>query len=300
MQYLTSFTLPTEREESGYLLSMSNPRTNMRCYPQHFAYPFKIFPPKKLSRITFEPLTIFYGTNGSGKSTLLNIIAEKLSLVRAAPFNNTPFFADYLRMCSCAAKPTRDSRIITSDAVFDFLLDMRAINDGVDRRREQIFDEYDRIHDPNAHMQLRSLDDYEEFKQFRDAKRSTKSDYTYRRIPENIQSKSNGESAFAYFTDRIRENALYLLDEPENSLSAARQRELAAYLQDSVRFYGCQLVISTHSPFLLAIKGARIYDLDACPAETCRWTELEAVRTYYDFFKAHDAQFSAGEPTDKS
>ncbi len=292
MLYLTSFTLPTEREESGYLLSMTNPRTNMRCYPQNFAYPFKIFPPKQLSRITFEPLTVFYGTNGSGKSTLLNIIAEKLELERSAPFNNTPFFDDYLRMCSCTAKPTRDSKIITSDAVFDFLLDMRAINDGVDRRREQIFEEYDKIKDPNAHMQLRSLDEYEEFKQFRDAKRSTKSDYTYRRIPENIRSKSNGESAFAYFTDRIRENALYLLDEPENSLSAARQRELAAFLQDSVRFYGCQLVISTHSPFLLAIKGARIYDLDSVPVDTCRWTELEAVRTYYDFFKEHDSKFN--------
>lgn len=291
MQYLTSFTLPTEKEESGYLLSMTNPRTNMRCYPQNFAYPFKIFPQKMLSKITFEPLTIFYGTNGSGKSTLLNIIAEKLELERAAPFNNTPFFSDYLTMCRADAKPTRDSKIITSDAVFDFLLDMRAINDGIDRKREQIFDEYDRTHDPNVHMQLRSLDEYEEFKRFRDAKKSTKSDYTYRRIPENIQTKSNGESAYAYFTEQIRENALYLLDEPENSLSAARQRELAQFLMESVRFYNCQLVISTHSPFLLAIKGAKIYDLDSVPADICRWTELEAVRTYYDFFREHESQF---------
>lgn len=291
MQYLKTFTLPTETEESGYILSVSNPRMNMRCYPKNFVYPFKIFPQKQLSRITFEPMTVFYGTNGSGKSTLLNIIAEKLQLCRSAPFNNTPFFMDYLNMCSTDAKPTRDSKIITSDAVFDFLLDMRAINDGVDRRREQIFDEYDRSHDPDVHMPLSGLDEYESFKRFRDAKKSTKSDYTYRRIPENIQTKSNGESAYAYFTDQIRENALYLLDEPENSLSAAKQRELAQYLTESVRFYGCQLVISTHSPFLLAMKGAKIYDLDRVPAQECRWTELEAVRTYYDFFKEHENAF---------
>ena len=176
MLYLKSFSLPTERDESGFLLSMTEPRMQMRCYSQTSAYPFKIFPQKALSRITFEPLTIFYGTNGSGKSTLLNIIAEKLQLIRSAPFNNTPFFADYLRMCSADARPPRDARIITSDAVFDFMLDMRAINDGVDRKREALFEEYDRNHDPNVHMQLQSLAQYEEFKQFRDAKKSTKSD----------------------------------------------------------------------------------------------------------------------------
>ena len=263
----------------------------MRCYSRTSAYPFKIFPPKALSKITFEPLTIFYGTNGSGKSTLLNIIAEKLRLIRSAPFNNTPFFEDYLRMCSADASPPRDAKIITSDAVFDFMLDMRAINDGVDRKREALFEEYDRNHDPNVHMQLQSLSQYEEFKQFRDAKKSTKSDYTYRRLPENIQNKSNGESAYAYFTEQITQDTLYLLDEPENSLSAAMQRELAQFLLESVRFYNCQLVISTHSPFLLAIKGAKIYNLDAYPAAVCRWTELEAVRTYYDFFCEHDKEF---------
>lgn len=291
MLYLKSFTLPTERQEDGFLLSMTEPRIQMRCYSRTSSYPFKIFPQKALSKITFEPLTIFYGTNGSGKSTLLNIIAEKLQLIRSAPFNNTPFFKDYLRMCSADAAPPRDAKIITSDAVFDFMLDMRAINDGVDRKREALFEEYDRNHDPNVHMQLQSLAQYEEFKQFRDAKKSTKSDYTYRRLPENIQNKSNGESAYAYFTEQITQDTLYLLDEPENSLSAAMQRELAQFLLESVRFYHCQLVISTHSPFLLAIKGAKIYNLDAYPAEVCRWTELDAVRTYYDFFREHDRDF---------
>ena len=102
---------------------------------------------------------------------------------------------------------------------------------------------------------------------------------------------SNGESAFSYFTKEIGENALYLLDEPENSLSPRLQTELAAFLSDSARFYGCQLVISTHSPFLLAMKGAKIYDLDAAPATEKPWTELENVRAYFDFFKAHEKEF---------
>mgnify|MGYP006990124335 CR=1 FL=1 len=36
---------------------------------------------------------------------------------------------------------------------------------------------------------------------------------------DNVREHSNGESAFLYFTDKIKENGLYLLDEPENSLS---------------------------------------------------------------------------------
>ena len=84
---------------------------------------------------------------------------------------------------------------------------------------------------------------------------------------------------------------MYLLDEPENSLSPARQQELVRFLEDSARFYGCQFVISTHSPFLLAMRGAKIYDLDENPVDVKRWTQLENVRAYYEFFKKHESQF---------
>jgi predicted ATPase len=42
---------------------------------------------------------------------------------------------------------------------------------------------------------------------------------------------------------------------------------------------------------LLALKGAKIYDLDANPVKIKRWTELENVRIYYGFFKSHDDKF---------
>jgi len=56
-------------------------------------------------------------------------------------------------------------------------------------------------------------------------------------------------------------------------------------LEDSARFYGCQFIISTHSPFLLAMKGAKIYDLDSRPVTVKKWTDIENVRIYHDFFK---------------
>ncbi len=58
-----------------------------------------------------------------------------------------------------------------------------------------------------------------------------------------------------------------------------------------MRYFGCQLVIATHSPFILAFRGAKIYDLDANPVDVKRWTELANVRAYYDFFKAHEREF---------
>ena len=54
---------------------------------------------------------------------------------------------------------------------------------------------------------------------------------------------------------------------------------------------GCQFVIATHSPFVLAIRGAKIYDLDADPVDVKKWTELPNVRVYYDFFANHRAAF---------
>ena len=113
-----------------------------------------------------------------------------------------------------------------------------------------------------------------------------------RRLPQETNGRSNGESAFVYFTQKIRENALYLLDEPENSLSAKLQAELAQFLADSARFYDCQFIISTHSPFLLSMKGAKIYDLDASPVAVKPWTELENVRAYYELFQAHSGEFA--------
>ena len=106
-------------------------------------------------------------------------------------------------------------------------------------------------------------------------------------LKDNVREQSNGESAFLYFTQKIGENGQYLLDEPENSLSPARQQELAAFMEDSARFFHCQFVIATHSPFVLALREAKIYDLDGDPAVVRRWTELPAVKAYHAFFKAH-------------
>ncbi len=284
MLYLSRFTFPDGDDEFDFRRTVK--RT---CYDS--LYPFGVLSAKGLLRLEFEPLTILYGGNGCGKTTALNVMAEKLALRRDAPYNRSNFFEDYVRLCRYDARAPipAASRVITSDDVFDFMLDLRAMNGGIDLRREELFQEY--MDNRHGEFRLRSMEDYEQLKRVNRARSGTQSRYVRKYLKDNVREHSNGESAFLCFTQRIGENALYLLDEPENSLSPTKQRELAGFLADSARFFGCQFVIATHSPFLLAMPGAKVYDLDADPACPRRWTELPAVRAYRDFFAAHAADF---------
>ena len=243
----------------------------------------------------FEPVTVFYGGNGSGKTTVLNVIAEKLGAERDSLYNRTNFFEDYLKLCRYeTGKRPACTRIITSDDVFDFMLNLRGLNSGIDRKREELFEDY--LNAKYRNVRMESLADFEELKKTAEARRRTQSRFIRENLMGNAAEHSNGETAFLYFTQKIRNNGLYLLDEPENSLSPARQQELAEYLENSVRFFGCQIIMATHSPFLLSLRGARIYDLDESPARVKPWTELPNVRAYYDFFSEHKNEFpSPGE-----
>ena len=293
--FLDNFTLPSDDIEFKYL-GYKGHETVMQCYDHGNVYPYKIFPPKGLSRIRFAPITIFYGSNGSGKSTLLNVIAEKLSIERTSPFNYTPYFESYLALCHYRL-PERVSAIpygsktVTSDDVFDYLLNVRAVNRGISDRRASLSEEHRTLYKEDM-PKLHSLSEIDDYLKRYEVKTTSRSQYIARRGRSNeLAAKSNGESAFSYFTDKITENALYLLDEPENSLAPKLQYELMQFIEESVRFYGCQFIIATHSPFLLSLRDALIYDLDSHPVSVRKWTELSGVRAYYDFFNAHKDEF---------
>ena len=284
MLYLESFAFPAAEEETSYLMAVR--RT---CYASF--YPFKILSRRSFERIDFEPVTILYGGNGTGKSTALHVIAQKTGAQREAPYNRTAFFEDYVQMCRMELRSAvpRGSCIITSDDVFDHMLRLREVNEGIEHKREELFEDY--FDARRSGFQLRSMEDYDELKKVVRARKRTQSRFVKEELGMDVRTFSNGETGFRYFTQKINENALYLLDEPENSLSPERQMELAQFVEDSARFMGCQFVIATHSPFMLAMRGAKIYDLDSDPVDVCRWTQLGSVRAYYDFFKKHRKAF---------
>ena len=285
MIYLRGFKLPNEEVEWNFFV-YGETRTCFNTY-----YPFQIFPKMEFEEIEFEPVTIFYGGNGTGKTTLLNIIAEKLRATRNSVFNRSNFFDVYVSKCrvDLLKNIPPESRIITSDDVFDYMIDVRNLNDGIHNKREELFEEY--IENKNSDFKFRTMDDYEKLKKVNETRRKSQSRYVDDKLIKNVREYSNGESAFKFFTEKIKKDALYLLDEPENSLSPKRQIELAKYIEEASRFYKCQFIISTHSPFVLAMPYAKIYNLDVVPVTSSKWTELENVRTYYEFFNSHKDEF---------
>ena len=295
MIYLQSFQMPTRADEENYFMYPPDAKARRTCYATK--YPFGLFRYRELPEFYFRDITIFCGNNGSGKSSILNVIAEKLELERNAPFNRSDFFEDYVNLSSYQLdkRIPKGSKIITSDGVFEKVLDIRRINDGIDSKRTDLIDEYIEENSPYAEPNLlRGLDDYDRWKRISDMRNKNRSQSRFLKenLMRNIQERSNGESALSYFVDSIQENALYLLDEPENSLSPQNQLQLKYFIEDSVRNFGCQFVVSTHSPFLLSLKGAHIYNIDETPPVERKWTELDCVKVYHDFFVEQSDKFN--------
>ena len=302
MIYLQRFDLMTQDDEEDYLSNF-----NRTCFDSY--YPFQIFSYEKdLSHLEFEDITIFCGGNGSGKSTLLNIIAEKLKLNRQTCFNKTYFFDHYLECCDYELNTSdpveirellMGSRIITSDDVFNHMIEVRHKNESLSFKRELIFEDKGRMRSyggnyDDSRPRSINMDDPKSIKayiDYCDKTRMSASKYVRKKIGIEERTYSNGENGFKYFTDAIQPGGLYLLDEPENSLSAEMQLELVQFLHGMSMDYNCQFILSSHSPFLLSMPNARIYNMDAEPVITCKWTDLPNVRIYHEFFLDHRFEF---------
>ena len=285
MIYLKKLTLLDEMEEYGLLTGGDTRRIHNNYYP------LNLFSIKSFKDIEFDRITIFYGGNGSGKTTLINIIGNKLQAQRKSYQDKGSYFDLYVNDCSyeMSIEKPLEIKLITSDDVFDYLLDVRSINSNVNREKERLSREY---LDYKFNNKGNSFTEYEELKSSCDAKRKSMSKFVRERLANNNMIEwSNGESALMFWEREIKEDSIYILDEPENSLSAENQLKLKKFIEDSVRFYNCQFIISTHSPFLLNLMEAKIYDLDENPVKTKKWTELANVLIYYNFFKEHEKDF---------
>ena len=284
MVYLKSFKLLNSEEEM-YMLSGET-----RTYIKN-NYPFLIFPNKKLENISFSDITIFYGNNGSGKSTLLNIIANKIGASRNLQLLKGENFINYLKLCKYDMNNNNcfETKMINSEDIFDHLINVKCINSNLVNQRNNLVNEFV---DNKYYKKAKDVTDIEEMKKVINARKKTMSKYVRENIlAKDIVEQSNGETALMYFTKEITENGIFILDEPENSLSPIMQIKLAKFLEDSVRFFNCQFIIATHSPFILGIKDALIYDLDSIPVKTRKWSELDNVKEFYKFFKDREEEF---------
>lgn len=186
----------------------------------------------------------------------------------------------------------RITRLLTSDDVFHSILTKRKENERYDMRQDMLAGEWVAAKDYRVtSINFETGEGVSEFTRARSVARKRRSQFFKEVLGDRCAEHSNGESSLLFFTERITPGHLYLLDEPENSLSAAMQLELAKLIMLFAQRHACQFIIATHSPFLLAIQGAKIYDLDCVPVEIRAWHELESVQTYRNFFRLHERDF---------
>ncbi|MBQ9137991.1 MAG: AAA family ATPase [Alistipes sp.] len=302
MIYLENFRFPTFEQEDDFLASYfcANPSS------METIYPFKVLSVKGLDSLDFTEITILYGGNGSGKSTALNAISNKLGLARNSVYNKGDMQSAYLRMCRYKKSVYEDEEeddhlelkdkatLITSDDIFKYMLDTRRNNAAMKRKIEKAADEWYANRSRNGKVPISDIGLTPEQRVKLGLGRVrglNRSQYVRITAGERINTFSNGETGFMKFVESIVPDRLYILDEPENSLSCALQMELAKYIEGSARHFGCQFIIATHSPFLLAIGGAKIYNLDGDPATISKFWELPNMRLYYELFKGYQEKF---------
>lgn len=251
-------------------------------------YPYNVFRGKYIEPFVFTPITVFYGNNGSGKSTLLNVIANCLQLkgkeyATSNSFGTVDYCGTFSAECSYSLgedeygsqirKLPENSRYIKSE---DILYEIKKI------QQKQILSdgmEYDYV---QKGMSLSEAKRY-----LSSIEGGNQKEY----IMFAQEKYSNGETSLQYFEEYLQPNSLYLLDEPEVSLSPANQVVLAEEINKMSRLLQCQFVIATHSPFMLGTLNAKIYNLDTKEYDVEKWSDLENVRYFYDFFKKHEKEF---------
>ena len=258
-------------------------------------YPFHLFIEKEFYNIQFDDVTIFYGDNGSGKSTLLNVITETINqdkkvIKRRDKLVKTEYFDMYINDCKYYVENNipMGSKMICSEDIFQNILSKRKDNQKKNDDREDLKKQYLQYkYNPVNYNSLEDLSISVE------TRKTTQSKFIKSRIEKNEREFSNGQTSLDFFDKELQDGNLYLLDEPENSLSPKFQLELIQLINELTRFFKCQFIIATHSPFLLSIPEAKIYDLDTTPVTTKKWYELENVKIYYNFFKENKSKFDS-------
>lgn len=300
-KFIEKFILPDKKQEEFMIRQRMDENGGAFGYIDNI-YPCGIFAKKELSELDFSNITILYGGNGSGKSTLLNLIANKLDIKRIAPFNQSELFNNYVESCRVIMAEDdegfvykhapHNSRIIMSDDIFDYMLTARENNATIADNSRELKEEWASMKYGET-IRLKGMENYEEFSRQVDARKKSLSrrKYVYKLAGQEVKLNSNGETALDYFENKLSNDCLYCLDEPENSLSPKFQQELVDIIQKKARYCGCQFIIATHSPFVLSLEGAKIYDLDSVPVDIKKWWELENTITYYEFFKQNEHLF---------
>ncbi|MEM9514992.1 MAG: AAA family ATPase [Actinomycetota bacterium] len=193
-------------------------------------------------------VTVFVGDNGSGKSTLLEAIAVHQGMNAEGGARGMQF-------------RTHDDSVSSLHEHLRVLRSSRQPRDAFFLRAESYFNV------------ATAIEEY-----------GGKSLALYGGSPHQ---RSHGESFIDLVVHRFRPRSLFLLDEPEAALSVHGQLQLLVRIHDLLG-EGCQFVIATHSPLLMAYPGASIYRFDSTGIERVNWEEIDTVQITADFLANPD------------
>lgn len=98
-------------------------------------------------------------------------------------------------------------------------------------------------------------------------------------------NRSHGETFLELLSDRLVPKGLYLLDEPETPLSPSRVLALLALLKGRAAV-GCQFIVATHSPILMAVPDSQILLFEEGTVRPIAYDDVEHVRITKAFLSA--------------
>jgi predicted ATPase len=226
-------------------------------YPDTESYPFDVPAFQGRQELRFEQSVAFLvGENGSGKSTLIEAVARRCGLHLWSPQKRSGGTKD--GRSGGGTSSTRAARAL-SDYI-DVALGRGPVRGGVF-----------------------TAESFREWAEFLDDVTEIDPGQARFHGGQKLTLRSRGEGLLAYFRGRYQTPGLYFMDEPEAALSPASQLDLLRLLTEYKRQGHAQFVIATHSPVLMAVRGAQVFALGDGRIEETTYEQTSHYRLYRDF-----------------